>query len=329
MAITTPPDQPTPDYPNADPPAPLRPWISEYADYLGSQYGFDVHSMRRAGLDDATISSYISSKVPAIRDQGQNTSGVSPGDAVAQPDDTSLSDAFRYGLARAAHGFGETLKAAGATNVGQAIEDAIAMPTNYQPMTVSSIGDAYHRGGISEAAHAAARWAVQEAPNAAGYAGAGLAGSALAGPIGGAAGVMSYAGGRTFGENLDSTVATSGHQSPTASDYTNAALTSGLEGGAAVLGGRLLPEAAGTVGRALGGTARALKGLGDAVEEVPAQSKLALLDLSQRIQQQQRKSADDEADEPDSDPLRPLRALAAVGIRLKNAAMLLGLGRGE
>jgi hypothetical protein len=103
--------------------------------------------------------------------------------AATAPPDTSFSGAIRHGLFEAAHGLGRTVADLGAPETGNAISNAVSDAPDYQT-AISGLGNAIKAGKWLDAAEYLPRAIVENAPDLAGAAGAGLVGS-VAGPVGG------------------------------------------------------------------------------------------------------------------------------------------------
>jgi len=214
----------------------------------GALRGYNTGAARRAGMSDPQIA----------RDMAGPAGGVA---ATAPPDpttppDTSMWGALRYGAHNAAAGLGETLKELGAVGIGQTVEDSIAAPQGYQP---ASVGFSHAHG--LDALGYVPRWMVERAPDVAGATAAGMAGTALGGPIGTAAGVVGYGEARHLGENLEATRVQNGGADPGFGGNVGAALLSGGEGaleGLAPAGVLKLARLGAMAGRALYSTAQAV-----------------------------------------------------------------------
>jgi hypothetical protein len=206
-------------------------------DDAATRAGLNVASYRSNGwsdhdIMDATAGVLRHSQSNGPTDAVGSSSPITASPAVSDasvPLDTSFASALRYGLHNAAQGFGETLKHFGATTIGQDVEDAIAAPRNYQPATIG-MSDADHQGHLGEALEFVPRFIVEHSPDLAGATAAGLAGTAIGGPIGALAGAATYGEARHFGENLAASTAASGQDTPGWNNVVDAGTLAGAEG---------------------------------------------------------------------------------------------------
>jgi len=205
---------------------------------VGSRLGYDTAGARRAGLSDPQIAWDMTrptagpDTTAASSPAGTTAADATTPPADTTPPDTSFLSALHFGAARAAHGLGATLKELGAVGIGQTIQDAIAAPAGYQP---ASVGMAHATSGLDALGYVP-RWMLEEAPDVAGAAAAGAAGTALGGPIGTAGGVIGYGEARHLGENLAATRVQNGGADPGFGGNVGAALLSGGEGAMEGLG---------------------------------------------------------------------------------------------
>jgi len=194
--------------------------------------------------------------MPNVPPAQQGASAPAPADATPSPD-TSFSGALRHGFYSAARGIGRTVSDyLGAPNVGAAIAGAVDDTPNYQT-AASGLGDAIKAGHLGDALAYVPRTVVENLPDLAATAGAGVAG----GPLG----IAAYTGARTLGTNADASAASHGHATPDSGDLINGGVLSAGEAGLAALGGPLAGRyLAGTVGRAGGSVLQAAREMSEA-----------------------------------------------------------------
>ena len=176
-------------------------------------------------------------------------------------------------------GLGATVRDLGATDLGAKIAAVIPDRENYAAAG-QSIAAAVRSRSYLDAAGYLPRAAVESLADVLGAGAAGLAGGAVAGPVGGAAGIGSYTAARTFGNNADDSAAAGGRATPNTDDLLHAGVLSAGEGALSAF----LPGAVGAAGRGVGSVAgagvRAVNGATKAIADIPPSTRLALYEMA-------------------------------------------------
>ncbi len=238
---------------------------------------------------------------PTSTSTGSGQSAPSQPDTAAQSTaqpDTGWGSAIQHGLHAAAAGFGSTLAAVGLPDAGSAVANSISDPTNYQP-AASSLIASIRAGKWLDAAEYLPRAALEVAPDLLGGAAATTAGTALAGPAGGAIGGAAYVGGRNLGQNVTGAATDAGRSTPTMNDWLQGGLLTAGEGALAGAGSLAAPAVMRGAGDVAGaGMGSAIRGVGAVDRSVANLTPMEKAALAVELNRAMKKKKQDD-DDPD------------------------------
>jgi hypothetical protein len=242
--------------------------------------------------------------------------------------DTSLWSALRYGTHNALAGFGNTLKVAGAPELGADVAGLVDAPVNYQPAS-DAVALGMKQSDWEKAVSNLPRAILEQAPDLLGAVGSGAVGSAVAGPVGGVAGTMAYYGGRDYGDDAAATAQANGHATPTHDDLVSAGEDTALMSAAKAIGLRGAGAAAGAVAKGAAGVARGVwdtgagmvKELGPILDDPEAKEAL-LMYTAMKAEKYQEDASPDGAS-----PMIKAGRWAKAHIRLLEMGLIGGLPR--